>query len=270
MAAPLESAIVMATMTAVSALTMQRDRTSGRAGWPARMWVAWLGVSDAMNVLLFFAAVRLVITVAVLVHYLTPVLVAVTAPLVLREKLTGRTAFAVATSIAGLVMMLRPASGPADRATVTLAAVLAAGSAVFYASNVLVNKLIVDAFSPSETMFWHGLVATPLLAALVPRAAWASVDPRAAGFLALVSIGPGALAGITYVWGLRRMPAAHASTLTLVEPLVAVFLGAAVYGEPCGLHTVAGGALILGASVAVMKAPADDVALEKASVREPA
>lgn len=257
MGAALESTVVMATITLVSALTMLRDRSSRPATRKARAWVAWLGVSDAMNCLLFFAAVKRVITVAVLVHYLTPVLVAVAAPLVLGENLTRRTAGAVATSVAGLVVMLAPASGLADRTAAWWAAIFAAGSAVFYASNVLVNKLVASEFSPSEAMFWHGVVATPLLASLVPRGAWAAVDPRAAGFLALVAIGPGALAGLAYVWGLRRMPAAHASTLTLVEPLVAVFLGAAVYGEPFGLRTVIGGALILGASVVVMRSQVD-------------
>jgi drug/metabolite transporter (DMT)-like permease len=53
------------------------------------------------------------------------------------------------------------------------------------------------------------------------------------------------------------MPAAHASTLTLVEPLVAVFLGAAIYGEPFGLRTLVGGALILGASMVVMRSQGD-------------
>ncbi len=176
MGAALESTVVMATMTIVSALTMLRDRTTQPATWRARAWVAWLGVSDAMNVLLFFAAVRLVISVAVLVHYLTPVLVAVTAPFVLREKLTRRTAMAVVTSMAGLAVVLAPASGPSDRAAAWWAAGFAAGSAVFYASNVLVNKLIASAFSPSEAMFWHGVVATPLLAVMVPRVAWATID----------------------------------------------------------------------------------------------
>ncbi len=257
MAASLESTVVLAVITAVSGLTMLRDRTTQAASWRARGWVACLGVSDALNVLLFFAAVRLVITVGVVVHYLTPVLVAIGAPLFLHEKLTRRTAGAVVTSVGGLVVMLAPSSGLPDNAGAWWSAIFAAGSAVFYASSVIINKHIASAFSPSEAMFWHGVVATPLLAALVPGDAWTTMDPRAVGFLALVAIGPGALAGLVYVWGLRRMPAAHASTICLVEPLVAVFLGAVVYGEPFGVRTVMGGALILGASLVVMRSEGD-------------
>ncbi|MGH7271139.1 MAG: DMT family transporter, partial [Polyangiaceae bacterium] len=131
-------------------------------------------------------------------------------------------------------------------------AMLGAGSAVFYASNVIVTKFVVDEFSTSETVFWHGVVATPLLAALVPRAAWSTVDPRAVAFLAVGSIGAGALAGLAFVWGLRRIPAAHASALTLLEPLVAVLLGAMVFGESFRARSVVGAVLILGGALAVM------------------
>jgi drug/metabolite transporter (DMT)-like permease len=252
----LESTLVMAVITLVTGVAALRDRVPGRAPWRARAWVAWLGVSDAMNILLFFAAYKLTIAVSVLSHYLTPIFVAVAAPLVLRERMTARTAAAIATSFAGLAIMLAPSAGGAGSAPVWTSAMLGAGSAVFYASNVIVNKFVAADFSTSETMFWHGVVGTPLLAAFVPPAAWSAVDPRAAGFLAVSTIGPGALAGLAFVWGLRRMPAAHASTLTLLEPLVSILLGAALLGEGLGLRAVGGGALILAGAVVVMAKPA--------------
>lgn len=247
----LESTIVMAVITIVSGLASLRDRIPRPAPWRARACVAWLGVSDAMNVLLFFAAYKLTIAVSVLTHYLTPIFVALAAPLLLGERMTARTALAIGVSFAGLVLMLVPTGAGA---AVWTSAALGAGSAVFYASNVILNKFVVDAFSTSETMFWHGVVATPFLAAFVPLDAWSAVAPRAASFLALASIGPGALAGLLFVWGLRKMPAAHASTLTLLEPLVSIVSGAALLGESLGIRTVAGGALILAGSLTVMTA----------------
>jgi len=262
----LESTIVMAVITVVTGVCTLRDRVRGRAPWKARAWVAWLGVSDAFNILLFFAAYKLTIAVSVLTHYLTPIFVAVAAPLVLRERMTLRTAAAIATSFAGLALMLAPSVGAGGSASVWLSAMLGAGSAVFYASNVIVNKFVAADFSTSETMFWHGVVGTPLLAAFVPPAAWSAVDPRAAGFLALATVGPGALAGLAFVWGLRRMPAAHASTLTLLEPLVSILLGTALLGEWLGMRAVGGGGLILAGAVVVMSAPA---ATSASSARTP-
>lgn len=252
MHAALQSAIVMAVITIAAGAASLRDRIAVRAPQKARACVLWLGVGDALNVLLFFAAYKLTTAVAVLTHYLTPIFVAIAAPIALREKLTPRTFAAVVVAFAGLAVMLTPSG---SGAAVLTSAALGAGSAVFYASNVVVNKFVVESFSTSETTFWHGVVATPLLAAFVPRDAWLALDAHAAAVLALVSIGPGALAGLSFVWGLRRMPAAHASTLTLIEPLVAVVLGAALLGEPMGARAVAGGALILAGAAIVVRPP---------------
>jgi drug/metabolite transporter (DMT)-like permease len=256
MSTALESTIVMAVITVATGLGSLRDRKAVRATWRARGWVGWLGVSDAMNVLLFFAAYKLTITVSVLAHYLTPIFVALAAPLVLRERMTLRTGLATLVSFGGLATMIAPAGTQAPTAAVWTSAALGAGSAVFYASNVIVNKFVVESYSASETMFWHGVVATPFLAAFVPASAWAALDVRAAGFLAVATLGPGAFAGFAFVWGLRRMPAAHASTLTLLEPLVSITLGAWMLGEPLGPRVAVGGALILAGSLVVMTAPA--------------
>jgi drug/metabolite transporter (DMT)-like permease len=252
MSTALESALVMAVMTLVSGVAALRDRIPARASWRARAWVAWIGVADALNVLLFFAAYKLTIAVSVLTHYLTPVFVAVAAPFALRERMTRRTVTAVALSFGGLVLMLAPSAGGAGASAVWRSAALGAGSAVFYASNVIANKFVTEEFSTSETMFWHGLVATPLLAVFVPPAAWTAVAPRAVAFLAVASIVPGGLGGLAFVWGLRRMPAAHASTLTLLEPLVSIVLGAALLGEWLGIHALGGGALILAGALLVI------------------
>jgi drug/metabolite transporter (DMT)-like permease len=253
MPSSLESALVMAVMTLASGVASVFDRVRAPAPWKARAWVAWLGVSDSLNILLFFAAYKLTIAVSVLTHYLTPIFVALAAPLLLRERMTGRTALAVAASFAGLAIMLAPSSQNATSTAVWTSAALGAGSAVFYAGNVIVNKFIVADFSTSESMFWHGVVGTPLLAVFVPREAWSAIDPRAAAFLLFASLGPAVLGGLAFVWGLRRIPAAQASTLTLLEPLVSIVLGTALLGEWLGPRSLAGAALILLGALAVMR-----------------
>jgi drug/metabolite transporter (DMT)-like permease len=253
MPAALESTVVMAVMTLVSGCFSVFDRVRAPASWKARAWVAWMGASDSFNILLFFAAYKLTIAVSVLTHYLTPLLVAAAAPIVLRERMTSRTAVAIGTSFAGLAIMLAPSSRGAGSTVMWTSAALGAGSAFFYAGNVLANKFVVADFSTSESMFWHGLVGTPLLAVFVPRPAWSAIEPRALGFLVVASLGLGALAGLSFVWGLRRMPAAQASTLTLLEPLVSITLGTALLGEWLGPRAIAGAMLILLGAVAVMR-----------------
>ncbi len=255
MPAALQSALLMGVLTLASLPVMLRDRVRVRPTLGQWAGVAWLGVGDALNVVLFFAAYqRTTVAIAVLTHYLTPIFVALAAPLVLQEKARLRTFGAVAVAFAGLVLLLEPWRVGLGRNDVVGAA-LGAGSAVFYASNVLVNKRLVRSFSGSEMMFFHGLVATPLLFALVPPHEYALVSRSAFVVVLLGALGPGALCGLLFVWGLRRIAASQASALTLLEPFVAVVLAAAIMGEHVGLVSVLGGILVLAGALLVVTGP---------------
>lgn len=256
MPAALQSAVLMIVLTVGSLPMMRRDRVTVRARPAHWAGVAWLGVGDALNVALFFAAYqRTSVAIAVLTHYLTPIFVALSAPLVLREPLRARTLAAVAISFVGLVLLLQP-----WRTDLTsndlVGAALGAGSAVFYASNVLVNKRLAHVFSGSELMFFHGLVAVPLLLAMVPHDAFATTSPESLGVLVVGSLGPGLLGGLFFVWGLRRVVATHASVLTLLEPFVAVVTAGIFLGQRLGVVPLVGGTLILCGAVLVVSARA--------------
>lgn len=252
----LQSAVLMTAITLASVPVMLGDRmrvTPTRAEW---VGIAWLGLGDALNTVLFFDAYQhTTVAVAVLTHYLTPIFVALAAPLVLGETRRARTFVAVAVAFVGLVLLLQPWRAGFGHGDV-IGAALGAGSAIFYASNVLVNKRLSRAFSGSEMMFFHGLVATPLLFALVPSHEYALVSRHAFTVVSLGALGPGALGGLLFVWGLRRIPASHASVLTLLEPFVAVLLAAAIMGERLGSMALAGGALILAGALIVVSAGA--------------
>jgi drug/metabolite transporter (DMT)-like permease len=260
MDASLQSVVVMTILTLASLPLCLRDRVPGRASRTAWLGIAWLGVADAMNIALFFAAYqRTSVAIAVLTHYLTPVLVALAAPWALGERMTPRTWGATLTSLAGLVLLLRPWSAGLSRGDLVGAA-LGAGSAVFYASNVLVTKKLSRAFSGSEQMFFHGLVAVPLLWLLVPSGALAAAPRASLVVIGLAALGPGALGGLTFVWGLRRVPAGHASVLTLLEPLVAVLLAAVWLGEIPPVVSILGGAAVLAGAVVVVTGRASPAA----------
>jgi len=244
----LESAFAMTVLTLVSAPFCLWDRVPRRAGAAQWCGVVWLGFADAMNIFLFFRAYQTTsVAVAVMTHYLAPLFVAVGAPLVLREPLTRRTLGAVGLSFLGLALLLSPATPGALRTDAAdgLGALFGAASAAFYASNVLVNKRITPFFSGSELSFYHGLVATPLLLALVPRGAVSSLSGHALALLLLGSLVAGALGGLLFVWGLRRVEATRASNLTFLEPLVAVASAWAFLHEGLTLWKAAGGVLIL-------------------------
>jgi len=238
------STIVMAVITLVGFAMTLGDRAPGRASLRAWGGMAILGVADALNVLLLFWAYRVTsVAVAVLTHYLTPIFVALAAPFLLGERWSAKTAVSVAVAFAGLVLLLEPWGEPAPHAWV--GAALGAGSAVFYATNVIVDKRILGPFSASELLAYHGVISTPLLALFAPRGAWAALDGHALAIVSIGAIGPGALAALLFLVGLRALPASHVSTLALLEPFVAVLVGAAFLAEPLRPLSFVGGALIL-------------------------
>ena len=252
MPAELEAALVMTVMAVASVPVMLRDRIAKKATRQDWLIMAWLGVADALNVLTFFAAYqRTSVAIAVLTHYLTPIFVALAAPFFLGEKLRARTIAAVAGSVTGLFLLLAPwrtELGASDLA----GAALGAGSAVFYASDVIANKRINTVFSAAEIMVYHGLVGAPLLWAFVPSAAVHGISVQAWGIVLAGALVLGTFCGLAFTWGLQRIRASHASVLTLLEPFVAVMMAALFLRQHLGVLSVAGGLLILGGAVAVV------------------
>ncbi len=256
--ARVEAAVVMLVITVFGFAVLafeKRDRMMPARTVTDWLGVGWLGVADALNVVLLFAAYgRTTVAIAVTTHYLAPIMVAVSAPILLRERSRGAGLAALAGAC-GLALLLRPwsgALGPSD----VIGALAGAGSALFYASNVLVNRRLVTKFSPVELMAYHGVVATPLLVALAPIHHFAALNVPSTLVLVLGGIGPGALGGILFIRALRRVRASHAATLTLLEPLVAVGIAVIGYGEHLTLVSWLGASIVLGSAAAVARSNA--------------
>ena len=248
--ARVEAVVVMIVITLVGfALLPFSRRHEARTvlDWAA---VAWLGIADAMNILLLFAAyAKTTVAIAVTTHYLTPIFVAASAPLLLKERSHGAWVAAVGGAL-GLAVLLRPWSSDIGRSDL-IGAAAGAGSAFFYASNVLVNKRLVAKFSPVELMAYHGVVATPFLALLAPAHGFAALTTASTLVLTLGGILPGALGGIMFITGLKRVRASHASTLTLIEPVVAVGIAVIWFGERLPWTSWLGASIVLACATAI-------------------
>ncbi len=256
----LEACVAMLALTLLSGSLVSRDRLDVRATRSQWAKIGLLGVADALNVLFFFAAYqRTSVAIAVLTHYLTPMLVAFGAPLIVGEAWRGRTFVAVTVSLGGLVLLLAPWS--AERhATDVIGGCFGLASAVCYASNVLVAKSLVPVFSGCEMAFYHGLISVAglLLAVLVADpGAWCHVGASGAAWLAAGALLPGATCGLLFVWGLRRVHASHASNLTLFEPLVATVAASLAFHEQLGWAGLVGGVLILAGAALAVASPVD-------------
>jgi drug/metabolite transporter (DMT)-like permease len=212
--------------------------------------LAFYAATDTLNVLAFFAALqRTTVAIAVLTHYLAPILIALAAPLLDRRPTPRSAVPAAAVALAGLAIVLEPWSAPAGSTT---GAALGAASAFCYAANVFVGGRITPRIGAIRAMSYHSLLGAVLMAPL----ALPELGAVTATSLAWITTGAatiGALSGVVFLVGLSRIGAARAAVLTFAEPLVAVAVGAFVWEEPLHATAALGGALVLGAGIHVAR-----------------
>lgn len=258
------SAIMLAVVALASAPTLLRNGARGPSEGPPRRVAEWwaivgLGVFDAANAALFFSAMAVTsVAVAVLSHYLAPVFVAAVAPSVLGTTRAKTALPLTALALLGLALVLEPWR-VGDAATLgrpLLGALLGAGSAVFYAANVLITKRVGPRFTAEEQLVYHSVLSAVLLAAVAVATRAPLPTVRGAALVATASVCIGAVAGLLFLQGLQRIRAEHAGMLTFLEPLTAVMVAWLAWGEQPGFSAAIGGTLVLGAGVFSLRAPA--------------
>lgn len=254
------SALMLAVVTVATAPLLLRKAARGPLEGPpraAREWwaIAALGVFDAANAGLFFAAMaRTTVAVAVLSHYLAPLLLAVVAPRVLGTRPQPSAVPLALLALVGLSLVLDPLRGLAPSAV--LGAALGAGSAVFYAANVLVTKRLGPRFSSEEQLVYHSVVSAGILAGIA-LATHAPLPPAAGvARIAVASVVIGAGAGLAFLYGLRHVPAEHAGMLTFLEPLTAVVVAIVAFGERPSRAALLGALLVVVAGALSVRARA--------------
>lgn len=211
---------------------------------------------DAINVVAFFGAMtRTTVAIAVLTHYLAPILIALAAPRI--DGVENRAAGPAAViALLGLIIVLEPWHAPPDGAL--LGALLGVLSAVCYAGNVFTVRRVAARIGAVRALSYHSLVAALVLAPLAVSDLGAVTLPDL-GLLVTGAALLGALSGVMFVAGLVRIGSARAAVLTFAEPVVAVAVGALAWGE--ALHPLAavGGVMILGAGIHVARGSAHHV-----------
>lgn len=216
--------------------------------------LAGLGVMDALNISTFFAAMSVTtLGVAVLSHYLAPLLVAVAAPFVDGERVPGARVAAIVATV-GLTLVLEPWHGGANGRW--LGAALGAASAVGYAGNVFIARRLVPRIGSARAVGYHAFVSAAILLPFVPASAWASASPRGVTLLVLGGITLGALSGWMFARALPTVGTTLASTIAFLEPLAAVVVGWLAWNEHLSPLAIAGSILVLGAGAFVARSRA--------------
>jgi drug/metabolite transporter, DME family len=215
--------------------------------------VAVLGAGTCMSlyVLCWFLGIeRIGASIPTLIALcLPPVLVTAWAVLRGRETLDVRLFLLLASALGGTVLIVLRHGGGASPTidNAMLAGVLfSVASAVLYAIFTLISGRLSNALGagPSATCLTVVAAAATGLSAFYRPLAWPTqVAPEA--WLLYLGVVTAALALLVFSWSAARLSPTALTVATLLEPLTAVLLSAALLGERLGAAQWLGAALLL-------------------------
>ncbi|MBF0321117.1 MAG: EamA family transporter [Nitrospirae bacterium] len=213
----------------------------------------------------FYAFSYTSISNAVFTHYIAPVVVAVMAPIFLKERFTIAALLSITTASLGLWIIMRDvsvldivnqiftvdvnSSGTRFRPdTIGILCGLASGLA--YGALIIALKLYSRTYNKYIVVFFQNLFVALLI---LP---FAGPIPREAGSLLIfVAIGGlhSTLATYLYYSGIKHTTANKVAILGYIEPIGAIFFGALILSEYPDALSLLGGALIISAGYIIIK-----------------
>lgn len=191
---------------------------------------------------------------AVFIIYVAPVLVALAAPLVLKEKLERTTPLALAVALGGLALISFAGSGDATGGLTLAGVIWALFSAVCYAAVILSLKALRQKVDTLTVMLYPSVV---VVLVFLPFVRFRLPQITAAGWAALVvtAMLHGVLLGIVYVYAVKKIKAQHVGIISYVDPVAATFLAFAFLGEvPLWQDYVGGALIVLAGAIVILSA----------------
>lgn len=227
-----------------------------RGEWAIAGMAAVVGV-PVQFLLQFEGLARTTASHAALMIGTAPVLVAVAAYLVLRERLRPIAWVALGASTLGVALIVLQTAGPGDagRTHPTLIGDLLVLVSMFAAVTwILASKRLMARHSPIAVSGLITITGTLALAAwVIGRDGLPSRTLSTNTWLAVAALGLVAttLSTVLWNWGLAHTDAGKAGAFINFEPVIGALLGVWILHESLGSTAIAGGALIVAGAMVV-------------------
>ncbi len=223
------------------------ERRPGR-DWPWLLGMALTGVF-AFPVLLYFALRFTTASNASLINGAGPLVTAVLAAALLRERLRSHQALGAVVSLAGVFLII--GGGGLTTAGLTLNAgdLLMVGNVALWSLYSVLARVVTRARSViSATAFSTWLALPFLYPAMLSE--WRSAPPALTPALGLtmlyIGVFPAFIAFLAWNEGVRRAGPSGAMAFSTLLPVYGALRGALFLGETLGVGQIAGGALVIG------------------------
>lgn len=245
----MEARVLLAAIFLAAVALLLRRPLAWRAYWRHYLFVGLF--NSALPFLLFgYAALTLSAAMLSILNATSPLWGALIAAVWQRAPLGGRTLAGLALGIAGVSLLVgfdRVALLPG--AGLAIAASLAAALCYAVASNYTKAAKAVEPFANAHGSMWAAsLLIVPALLAFPPSAA------PTMGIVAVVAALGVVCSGVAYLLYFRLIDdigAAPALTVTFLIPLFGTAFGWLFLDEAVGLHTLAGGAVVIAGTALV-------------------
>jgi drug/metabolite transporter (DMT)-like permease len=179
------------------------------------------------------------------IAFMTPIIIAVLAGPLLKERVGGRTWIALAGGFTGVLLIIQPGSG-----FFTWAAVLPLLSALFLAFYQMLTSKLAGRDAALTTLFYPALIGTAMVPMIFPTQLVLPASLPHAGLFLLI----GVLGGTGHFFLIRAhhyAPSSMLSPFMYAQMLMALFLGWLVFGQLpdviafVGMATIAASGLLL-------------------------
>ena len=235
---------------AMPLLALIAMRTDGGVGRPSK-FALLAGVAFACDLGFWHYSIHFTsVANATVLTNLTLVVVTAAAWIFLKQRPAKLFVAAVGLAVAGAWLMAIGRGEHAAGANPPLGDALALTTAVWYALYFLAISAARRSVGATRVMFWSGVASAPLLLAAALALGEDIFPITNGGWAALVALGVMHVAGQgSIAWALGRLPAATASVVVLVQPVVAAVLGWLLFAEALGPVQALGAAIALGGVV---------------------
>ena len=256
---PLPSSIIALVRGAVGAAfllilcSMRKTPPNGKAIGHNLKWLIPCGIAMGFNWILLFEAYRYTtVAIATLCYYLSPVIIMLLSPLLLREKLTGSKAACIIVALLGMFLVSGVIQSGSDGSGFNFTGIaLGLGAAVLYAFIVLCSKQLRDISSYDTTIMELGISAVVMLIynLLTVDFATLTCPPLGLAALAVVAIFHTGFCYSLYFGAIAVLPAQTSALFSYIDPVVAILLSALLLREPMDALSAVGAVLILGSTL---------------------
>lgn len=261
---PLPSSMIALVRAAMGALfllgmILSQKRKPDWAGI-RRNWKPLLLSSVAMAtewILLFESYRYTTVAVATLCYYMSAVFVIISAPFILREKITAHKALCAAAAVVGMVLVSGVLEGQAG-AFSPVGVALGLTAAIFYAVIVLCNKRVHNVSSYDTTfiqLFTVTFLLLPYVLLTEDLAQFGTLEPM--GLIMLLSVGAlhTGIAYAMYFSSLQKIKAQTAALFSYLDPVIALLLSILVLKEGMTALGLTGAVIVLGAMLLSEREP---------------